>query len=206
MRRFQHIISFCFSLLTALPLLAQLMAGKAGLSQPMSWRIEKQTTLTINGKSNVSGIACDNKDYDRSDTLVMMKTINGDSISLNGMLAMEIVDFNCHNFLFTSHLRKILKIDEYPHMVIRFVRIDKIPIVGNSCTACGVVEISLAGVTRRFTVPIEFAHQPSNRATLVGSRKFRLEDFDLKPPPKVPFVKVKNEFVVEFNLALTRVR
>jgi hypothetical protein len=69
-----------------------------------------------------------------------------------------------------------------------------------------VVEITLAGITRQFEVPVEFSLQTNGESWLKGSRMFRLQDFNLKSPMKYGgLVKVKNEFVVQFQLSMKRI-
>jgi hypothetical protein len=187
-----------------------MLAAGTPHARPPAWRIERETRLVINGKANIANISCDIKAYDKADTLAVMPGSDADSIALQGKLAYDIIDFNCKNFFFTAQLRKTLKADQHPLMLIRLVKLDKLPAAGNStayCEASGEVEITLAGVTRRFQIPVRFCNFPGGRSVLFGARNFRLEDFNLKGPGKVAgFIRVKNDFKVEFHMALTRIQ
>lgn len=196
---------FCCSVLMSR---AQAVGAGKTAAPVHAWRIEKETSITINGKSNFSPISCQNRAYRQCDTLYMVPAASQDSIRLKGRLFMDIIDFNCHNYFFTGSLRRTLRSDQYPNMVIRFLRMDHIPLplsAGDHCQVRGLVEISLAGVSRIFDVPVQFLMQNGGRAVLSGSRLFHLQDFDLKGPPKmVGLLRVKNEFVVEFSMGITR--
>lgn len=210
MRATTNLIACLLALLPVCQLSAQMLTAATPHARQPAWRIEKETKLVINGKANIANIACDIKTYDKADTLLVMAGSDTDSIALQGKLAFDIIDFNCKNFFFTSQLRKTLKADQHPIMLIRLVKLDKLPAAGNStayCEASGEVEITLAGVTRRFQIPIRFCNYPGGRSVLFGARNFRLEDFNLKGPGKVAgFIRVKNDFKVEFHMALTRIQ
>lgn len=210
MRATHYLIACLLGVLPVCQLCAQMLTAATPHAKQPAWRIERETKLVINGKANIANIACDIKTYDKADTLLVMPGSDADSIALQGKLAYDIIDFNCKNFFFTSQLRKTLKADQHPMMLIRLVKLDKLPAAGNStayCEASGEVEITLAGVTRRFQIPIRFCNYPGGRSVLFGARNFRLEDFNLKGPGKVAgFIRVKNDFKVEFHMALTRIQ
>lgn len=174
--------------------------------KPTAWLVEKSSHLVIHGKANIGSISCDNPSYKRVDTVWMEQTADGDSIGLMGKIQVAMVDFNCHNYFFTSNLRKTLRVDHYPYMTVRFVKIDKLPAFQSGAVSkvYGTVEISLAGVSRLFTLPIEVSAMANGKTRLQGWRIFRLEDFNLKSPAKIPLVKVRNEFKVEFELHMAR--
>ena len=173
-----------------------------------AWLVESDSRLTISGKSNFGGINCDNEKVKKADTILICRTPVGDSFACKGRFYLNVVDFSCHNYFYTYNLRKTLKMDQYPHMSVRLVRLDRaLPLQeGAYCRANSVVEITLAGVTRQFEVPVEFSQQTNGESWLKGSRMFRLQDFNLKSPVKYGgLIKVKNEFVVQFQLSMKRI-
>ena len=178
----------------------------APVKKPTAWLVEKTSHLVIRGKANIGSISCDNPSYKRIDTVWMDQTADGDSIGLLGKIQVAMLDFSCHNYFFTSNLRKTLQVDQYPYMTVRFVKIDRLPAfqTGAVSKVYGTVEISLAGVSRYFTLPIEVSAMGPGKTKLQGWRIFRLEDFSLKSPGKIPLVKVRNEFKVEFELHMSR--
>ena len=171
-----------------------------------AWRIERNSRMQIKGQSNIGSITCDNPSYKRVDTVWLLHNATGDSVEIRGKIQVAMVDFSCHNYFFTTMLRKTLKVEEHPMMTVRFARLDKLPIqrVGAVSKVYGTVEISLAGVTRLFSLPIEVSEIAQGVIKLQGWRICRLEDFNLKSPGRVAFIKVKNECRVEFELQLTR--
>jgi hypothetical protein len=173
-----------------------------------TWLVETDSRLTISGKSNFGGINCDNEKVKQADTIMICRTPVGDSFACKGRFYLNVVDFSCHNYFYTYNLRKTLKMEEHPHMSVRLVRLDRpLPLQeGAFCRANSVVEITLAGVSRQFEVPVEFSLQTNGESWLKGARMFRLQDFNLKSPVKFGgLVKVKNEFVVQFQLSMKRI-
>lgn len=154
----------------------------------------------------MGSITCDHPSYKRVDTVWLEPNNRGDSLEIRGKIQVAMVDFSCHNYFFTSMLRKTLKVDEYPYMTVRFAKLDKLPIqqIGAVSKVFGTVEISLAGVTRLFSLPIEVTETTHGVLKLQGWRMCRLEDFNLKSPGRVAFIKVRNDCRVEFELQLTR--
>ena len=174
----------------------------------VSWHVEKDSRLVINGKSNFGGISCHNEKFRKADTISLYKTAVGDSIVCRGRFYLQVVDFSCHNYFYTYNLRKTLKMDQHPQMTVRLVQLDRLPSLqaGAYGRANSLVEICLAGVCRTFEVPVEFTQNANGHCWLKGSRMFRLQDFHLESPVKFAgLIRVKNEFVVQFQLSLTRI-
>lgn len=184
----------------------QVWLGYSGNKKASAWRIETNSRMQIKGQSNIGSITCDNPSYKRVDTVWLFPNNTGDSLEIRGKIQVAMVDFSCHNYFFTTMLRKTLKVDEHPMMTVRFAKLDKLPVyrTGTTSKVYGTVEISLAGVTRLFSLPIEVTETSPGVIKLQGWRICKLEDFNLKSPGRVAFIKVKNECRVEFALQLTR--
>lgn len=185
------------------------VAPPVNYRQPVvSWLVEKDSRLVINGKSNFGGIACHNEQFQKADTISLYRTAVGDSIVCRGRFYLQVVDFSCHNFFYTYNLRKTLKMDQHPQMTVRLVQLDRLPPLqaGAYGRANSLVEICLAGVCRTFEVPVEFIQNADGHCWLKGARMFRLQDFHLESPVKFAgLIRVKNEFVVQFQLSMTRI-
>ena len=108
--------------------------------------------------------------------------------------------------MLTSDLRKTLKASEYPNLVIRFVALERLPVFENNHDVVnGFVDVSLAGVTKRFIIPYKL-EKTGSVVYLNGARTFSFSDFKLVPPQKLGgIVKVKNDFDVDFQLVLNQV-
>lgn len=179
-------------------------AGNIPPRNPVRWAVEKTSTLKIAGKSNVNEFACNIAGYLQPDTISYVEDAAGKAVRLNGSLELDVLRFDCHSKMITNDLRKTLKAEDYPRLVIRFLSLERAPsLQGTAQTMKGWVEVELAGTRKAFQVNYEFSKGANNTYILNGKRVFTFSDFRLAPPRKLAgAVKVKDEFVVDFNLRL----
>jgi hypothetical protein len=174
-------------------------------SRPSGWKVEKESTLTVKGKSNVNRFSCNIDQYLENDTIIRLKS-NPGSIQLAGSLSMHINNFNCHSSPITRDLRKTLKSTEFPIMIIRFVSIEKLPGFSKHEVISGLIEVELAGVVKRFELLYVFSKEVSGSIKLVGGRSFCFSDFSLMPPKKLAgIIRISDDFDVEFRLSLKEI-
>ncbi|HEV7620158.1 MAG TPA: hypothetical protein VGO09_00420, partial [Flavisolibacter sp.] len=175
-------------------------------SSEIKWVIEKNSTLRVDGKSNVNSFTCNIKDYVENDTISYNKGVTK-LVNLSGHIQMGIIEFNCHSKQITNDLRKTLKAKDYPNLVIRFISLQSIPTFENKTeTIKGWVEVELAGIKKKFELIYTFSKSARGNIQLNGGRSFSFSDFKLSPPRKLAgLVKVKDEFVVNFQLILRTV-
>jgi hypothetical protein len=174
----------------------------------IKWAVQKSSTIRIEGSTNINNFGCDITGYYQPDTIYCSEE-NAISklVTLNGDLQVDIVKFDCHNRTLTGDLRKTLKSGEYPVLVIRFLSLERAPVIQNSKDFLrGWVEIKLAGSSKRFEVDYSFVKTGSSSIQLNGNRSFSFADFKLTPPKKFAgLIKVKDKLRVDFNLLLDRV-
>jgi hypothetical protein len=122
---------------------------------------------------------------------------------MNGKLNLEIEAFDCHNRMMTSDLRKTLKSKLYPILQVKFVSINSFPDFRNPTKITGLVDISLAGVNKRFEINYIFTGDEKQDVHLKGDQKIHFSDFKLIPPSKLGgVIKANDELLVEFKLHL----
>jgi hypothetical protein len=169
------------------------------------WTVQKTSSLKILGATNVNNFGCDIKGYYQNDTIyaedeqAVSKLVN-----LDGSLDIDILKFDCHNKIMTNDLRKILKASEHPNLRIRFLSLERNPVLkGNKDALRGWVEIRLAGTCKRFEIAYTFVKTDKTLIQLNGNREFSFSDFNLVAPSRLGgMVKVKDKFTVDFNLQL----
>jgi hypothetical protein len=194
-----------------LPLLAAaqpLLLKHEGSSGVMVWQVERQSRLVIRGNSNITAFSCDASEYKRSDTLALRRSVENGSLAFNGQLALQLIDLNCHNGIITSDLRKTLRVDEYPSLEIRFLSMENTAIehLGAGLPVMCQLQIGLAGSSRIFNLPFYISSR-NGQTCMKGSKTFCFKDFNLSPPSRLGgLVKVKDEFLVEVNLLLNRIK
>ncbi|MEP6595978.1 MAG: hypothetical protein ABJA71_08520 [Ginsengibacter sp.] len=175
-------------------------------SANVKWVVEKNSTLRVEGRSNVNRFTCNINEYAEKDTIICFNQPSR-SISLTGEIHMDIFSFNCHSSSITKNLRKTLKAREYPKMTIRFLSLQGMPALKNKTELIkGWVEVDLAGIVKRFELNYSFSRALSGYIQLNGGRSFRFSDFKLSPPQKLGgLIKVKDDFDVNFQLILRTV-
>lgn len=176
-------------------------------SKMIKWAVQKTSSIRIQGSTNVNSFGCDIVGYYQSDTIFCSEeNASNKPVTLNGNLQVNVLEFDCHNKMLTGDLRKTLKASEYPTLTIRFLSLERAPIIQNNKDYLrGWVEITLAGNSKRFEVNYSFVKNGST-IQLNGNRCFSFADFKLTPPNKMlGLIKVKDKFNVDFNLSLNPV-
>lgn len=180
-----------------------------GSTKPtVKWVIEKRSTLSVEGKSNVNNFRCDMDGYFGTDTI---SSVNipavGKPVLLKGAIIINILRFDCHHRMITSDLRKTLKAQTYPRMTIRFLSLEKLPeFLGSAEIIKGIVEVELAGSRKQFDILYSFVKPGGQIIYLNGGRQFSFADFRLTPPRKLGgIIQINDAFDVHFRLTLTPV-
>lgn len=177
------------------------LAPGYGLFSQSTWNIIKPSSLTVVATSNVSSITCVNPAFTQKEPLIF--TPDGSRTKIEGKIIMPVKDLGCGNFFYNTNMRKTLKADKHPNLQIRYFHtneklnlaspLDKQQLVK--------VEITLAGVTNIYDIPIRF-QRTNAQLILSGASLFRLSDFKMEPTFMGKVVEVADEFVVKFNLIL----
>ncbi len=165
------------------------------------WVVTKGCSLKVDGKTNVNSFSCEIVGYDTPDTILVARQGTA-PLKLQGQIGLSVQNFDCHNSIMTSDLRKTLKAKEFPRLTIRFLTLGRYP-DENSRDALmkGWVVIELAGVSRQVEVNYKVVSADRNQINLVGTQKIQFSDFNIKPPSKIGgMIKTQNQLEVLFDL------
>ncbi len=180
-----------------------LISGYYPVDPAATWVVMQGSSLTVNGSTNVNKFQCDITDYSLPDTITCVKAAKTQTLPMTGKLKLDIESFDCHNRMMTSDLRKTLKYKEFPKLMIKFISINSFPSFQNPNKITGMVDISLAGIVKRYDINYVFTVDNSNIVHLKGDRAITFTDFNLNPPSKLGgVIKAKDELLVEFKLNL----
>lgn len=180
-----------------------LISGYFPAEPASTWVVMQGSSLTVNGSTNVNKFQCDITNYSMPDTITCVKQAKTQTLPMNGKLKLDIESFDCHNRMMTNDLRKTLKYQEFPKLVIKFISINSYPNFKNPTKITGLVDIVLAGVVKRYDISYLFTVDNNNIVHLKGDRAVAFTDFNLTPPSKLGgVIKAKDELLVEFNLNL----
>ena len=192
-----RIILFLCSLL----LLASFKTGNASNPPVNRWVVESNSSLFIEGKSNISPFRCDVTRYLKADTLELFKDEKGRQfIFSNSYLTIDINGFDCHQRFITNDFRKTLKANQNRYLKVRMINIGLFD-TDNRTLVKGNVEIELAGVLKKATIDFISTPTGASRIQMNGSKTFLFSDFNLIPPRKLAgFVRIEQEIKVNFQL------
>ena len=172
-------------------------------SYSTKWVINKTSSLKVGGSTNINKFSCKIANYSVPDTLTFYKNNTTGYLKISGCLQLDVNDFDCHNKVMTSDLRKTLKAKEFPKLIIRFMSLNRYPDFDNPSDVKGTVTIELAGVQKLFEVDYKVIPDGAKSLTLIGSRELKFSDFKIVPPRKIGgMIQTKNNLNVEFNLGL----
>jgi hypothetical protein len=168
------------------------------------WIIEKNSSLNIEGSSNINSFICDLKEYLNQDTLMYLKDEHTKKLMFqNSELSIDIARFDCHHKYITSDFRKILKSEKNPCLKVKFISLDEIGVGG---TVKGVVEIGIAGQTKRIDISYAVQQYGYAQIQLVGSKLMKFSDFNLTPPRKLMgLIQINEDIKVNFHLHFRRI-
>ncbi len=166
------------------------------------WVVERNSSLNIQGATNINSFQCDVTEYLKPDTLVYAQNDATKKLSFtNSCLVIDVKRFDCHNKFITEDFRTALKADEHPSLKIVFLSIDQFL---NNCanqTVKGIVDIELAHVIRRTEISYTVKSLAGNRIQMNGSQSFSFSDFNLKAPKKLAgLIRTKDKIKVNFQL------
>jgi hypothetical protein len=168
---------------------------------PIKWAISQNSSLSVNGSTNVNKFSCVIPAYDRTDTLTVSSK-KDQGVTLSGTIGLNISSFDCHNSGMTKQLRKTLNEKQFPLLHIRFLSLNKLPeLTAQPEVITGMVIIEIAGVSKHFEIKYQIDRDNQKTIHLVGSRVIDFSDFNLVPPRKLGgMIKTKDELSVEFHM------
>ncbi len=160
--------------------------------------------MNIEGSSNINAFTCDLKEYLNEDTLVYTKDDHAKKLVFsNSVLNVDIARFDCHQKYITADFRKILKSEKNPYIRVRFISLDDAAVSGN---INGVVEIEIAGQTKRMDITYAMQQYGNKQLQLIGSKEMQFSDFKLEPPKKLMgLIRINEAIKVNFHLHFRKV-
>lgn len=167
------------------------------------WIVSEDSRLEIEGATNVNKYNCALVDYSGADVLIQDDEAGVGNMSWAGDIVMKASNFDCFNPMMTKDFLKTVQADEYPEIKIRFLELTGSRNPSQKEAFYGKVDITIAGVTKRFPVSCQLVSLKENSKKLIGSQSFKFTDFGIDPPVKfLGAVKVKDEIKVNFELFL----
>lgn len=166
------------------------------------WAVDSNSSLNIEGRSNVSAFYCEVTKYLEADTL---QYVNNETtrqfVFTNSSLSVDINDFDCHQRIITSDFRKTLKADQNRFLKIHFISVDAFDVCNHNQVVKGKVEILLAGHIKCTTIDFKINATSTGLIQMNGSKNMLFSEFNVAPPRKLAgIIRIKEEIKVNFQL------
>lgn len=172
------------------------------------WIILEDCSVKVNGTTNVNKFTCRIPEYTKPDTITWHSDAPDMAAGMSGTLALPVLSFDCDNRMMTNDLRKTLKAKAYPTLFIRFISMERYPVLKSSqeCIT-GMVSIELAGVAKNIKVNYRISRDAQQVIHLVGNQTMNFTDFRLTPPKRLAgMVKADDKLNVEFRINFKAVK
>ena len=167
------------------------------------WVISQNSSLTINGNTNVNKFSCAISSYPKTDTIIINEAKANENLMLTGALTLSVKNFECNNVMMTHQFRKTLKHEEFPLLYITFLSLKEFPNPNQKINLIkGLVAIKIAGITKKFEIcyQLEFVN---NNLVLRGNQDIKFSDFKLVAPQRIgKLIKAKDQLNVVFELKM----
>lgn len=175
----------------------------SGFSKKGIWIIDAESRLSIQGSSNVNNFICKIDYCTGTDTLQYEENNSTREMRFTrSRMTIPIRSFDCGSKPISKDFWKTLKAETYPELDIYFISLQNLYFKNNS-NIKGIVDITLAGVTARYTIRYQVSIKDDGTVLLKGTHAVNFSDFRLKAPKKLKgLIKVKEVLNVEFNLVL----
>lgn len=170
------------------------------------WNVSGASSLEIHGTTNVNSFVCVS-DYTKDRDMIMERWNPSDEKwVIHGEVLLDVKDFDCRNRIMNNDFQHTLQSDVYPHIKVEFLELKEVSTQGKSRKAEGVVQITLAGETKRYPISSTLVFLDDYYSILKGEQVFRFSDFGLEAPQKgFGMVRVRDEIAVQFELMLEQV-
>lgn len=165
------------------------------------WAVANNSSLNIEGRSNLSSFCCQVTRYLETDTMQYVKNeTTRQFIFTNSCLTIDINNFDCHQRIITNDFRKTLKADQNRFLKVQFLSLDAFD-VRSQQTVKGKVEILLAGQVKCTTIDFKTNVTNTGLIQMNGTKTLLFSEFNLHPPKKMAgIIKIKEEIRVNFQL------
>jgi hypothetical protein len=160
-----------------------------------------KSRLTIHGSTNVSRFQYQYTKPLQPDriSIEVQNTPRGLHFS-DAVIQLQSAAFKCGQAQMDRDLQKLLLADQHPYITILLKKVALTHQTGNSQQIQSEVEITMAGVTRQYLIPMSVANSAAGY-TFSGKLALDICEFGLEPPKvMMGLVTIKDNVDIKFNL------
>lgn len=182
---------------------ALLLAVPAEKTNTTLWKVSQESVVEVVGSTNVNKFQCNSLRYGGEDQLISVFYPDKEVTEWSGEVVILSKNFDCYNKIMTKDFQETVNADEHSEIKVRFIQLKKYSTSKEEEQLDGQVEITLAGVTKRYPISCFMMNRSGGETHLRGEQNLLFSEFGLDPPVKfLGTVKVKNSITVNFDLVL----
>lgn len=167
------------------------------------WKVSQESVVEVVGSTNVNQFQCNSLRYAGEDQLISVFYPDKKVTEWSGEIVILSKNFDCYNKIMTKDFKETVLADEHPEIKVRFIQLKKHSTSHEEEQLEGQVEITLAGVTKRYPISCFMMNRIGGATNLRGQQTLHFSEFGLEAPVKfLGTVKVKNSITVNFGLVL----
>ena len=170
-------------------------------SVAMAVDVKKNSTLSINGTTNVVNFKLtQNSDNFIKKNMIITASQNKNRLYLSEtQLAVPVKSFNSSNKMALRDFYKLMKSEEFPTMNIQ-LNYSELPASKASTTGNAVVDVTITGVTKKYSFPVKAVKNGTNY-TFKVMKDINIRDFGLVPPVQMAgLLKVDDMININMNM------
>jgi hypothetical protein len=181
-----------------------LLVPATPLEQSYRVVLSHESKLSIVGRTNISQFTCTYTKPIEPDVLdVYVRQERDGLVFSNAFISLQTIYFKAGPSQMNQDLQAFLKVKEYPTATIRLLklRLTKAQLADSQLhQAISEMEITLAGVTKTYELPVHISKNGKERV-LTGGLELNICDFNLEPPVvMMGMIRVKEAVKVNFML------
>jgi len=164
----------------------------------------QSTELLICGQTNINEFTCRLLKSEMNDTLATFDRSRTGAAVFEGLeVAFKVDDFLCDVALMTRDFRRLLRSDEYPHIVLRIndITVERQSDDGNHKQVTACVGIQITNIEREQNIDGATIILQEQCVVFTGNHQVRMTNFNIQPPTKL-FGTVKTHDLLEILFSI----
>lgn len=171
----------------------------------VQYSFSSESTLKVNGKTNVNTFTCLNEKTLPSYVAVVCGYSTPENMEfLEAALRIPVDEMDCGGKGINADFREMMKADKHPYILLELWELYLNKARTNDAKYyTAITSITLVNTRRPVTIPVLLTKNGSDLYLVKGVVTLRLSDFGITPPkPLMGLIKINDEIVIEFALEM----
>lgn len=173
--------------------------------------ISQESRMFLEGCTNVNLYNCDCQDK-FAELSVTIENEGNHTVFHNAELKLKTENFDCHNPLYNSNIKKILNAGEFPYITIALLETwQNSELLQKSdqgwFNVLAKINVTIQQTSKTETVNARAQYMGDNKFRIAGEQKLHMADFGIEAPKYLcGLVKIQDEIVFNFDLVIDLIK